>query len=100
VTISVHDKLGVLPEIMQEIKKHELNMNKIESRPSRTSDFDYEFSMEFTNASDERLAALKQNLSKHGWEMQTLVSPSSAYFSCVTNTQLLTIYLPSSLVSS
>lgn len=43
VSFSITDRIGALDEVLQIIKSHRINLARIESRPSKTADWDYDF---------------------------------------------------------
>lgn len=43
IVVSIKDKIGGLYDLLQPIKKHKINMTKIESRPSKKKAWDYYF---------------------------------------------------------
>jgi chorismate mutase/prephenate dehydratase len=45
--VSIRDKVGALYEMLLPIKKHKINMTKIESRPSKKKAWDYYFFIDF-----------------------------------------------------
>ncbi|OQA40723.1 MAG: P-protein [Candidatus Omnitrophica bacterium ADurb.Bin314] len=47
VVVSIRDKVGALYEMLLPIKKHKINMTKIESRPSKKKAWDYYFFIDF-----------------------------------------------------
>ena len=58
---SINDKVGGLEEYLKIVGKHNINMTRIESRPSKNSKFDYEFCLDFeTHSANE--AAVEQML--------------------------------------
>lgn len=64
---SIGDKVGGLQEALSVIKKYELNMLRIESRPSKTSNWDYDFFVDFENGSQEKLSKLVDDLKTLGY---------------------------------
>lgn len=52
---SITDKIGGLMEAMSIIKEDNLNMSRIESRPSKTSSWDYDFIVDFTDEDENKL---------------------------------------------
>ncbi len=60
-----HDKPGALLEVLKIFKKHEINLTKIESRPSRKKEWEYYFFVDFLGHEEDppirkALAALKK----------------------------------------
>ncbi len=45
--VSIKDKVGALYEMLSPIRKHKINMSKIESRPSKKKAWDYYFYIDF-----------------------------------------------------
>jgi len=74
---SITDKIGGLMEAMSIIKEDNLNMSRIESRPSKTSSWDYDFIVDFTdedeNKLQEKIKKLILDLKNHGY---AVVDPS------------------------
>lgn len=44
-----NDRVGALEEVLQIVRHHQVNLSRIESRPSRTAEYDYEFFIDFDN---------------------------------------------------
>lgn len=47
VQFSINDKVGGLEEYLKIVHKYNVNMTRIESRPSKNTKFDYEFFLDF-----------------------------------------------------
>jgi phenylalanine-4-hydroxylase len=47
ISFSIADQVGALDEVLKIIRSLNVNMSRIESRPSRTADYDYEFFVDF-----------------------------------------------------
>ena len=47
ILVSIKDKVGALYEMLNPIRKHKVNMSKIESRPSKKKAWDYYFFIDF-----------------------------------------------------
>jgi prephenate dehydratase len=55
VQFSINDKVGGLEEYLKIVHKHNINMTRIESRPSKNTKYDYEFFLDFeTHADNEQ----------------------------------------------
>jgi phenylalanine-4-hydroxylase len=52
---SITDKIGGLSECINIIKEDNLNMTRIESRPSKTSSWDYDFFVDFADEDENKL---------------------------------------------
>lgn len=63
---SVHDRIGILSETLQIIKDHKINVNKIESRPSITSDYDYDFILGLISDEDEVIYDMIEKMKEKG----------------------------------
>lgn len=50
-------QVGGLQEVLDVVRKHQLNMKRIESRPSKTPKWDYDFFVDFA-AADEKVRSL------------------------------------------
>ncbi len=51
---SITDKVGGLEEYLAIIRKHNINMTRIESRPSKNTKSDYEFFLDFETSKDNQ----------------------------------------------
>ena len=63
---SITDRVGGLADVLQNLKELDLNMTRIESRPSRTRQWDYDFFVDFCGASSEKLQSLAERLKSIG----------------------------------
>ncbi|MCG8570597.1 MAG: prephenate dehydratase [Spirochaetes bacterium] len=52
IIISILDKVGGLFDILKVFKKNKINMTRIESRPSKTKNWDYVFVIEYENSAN------------------------------------------------
>lgn len=79
ILFSINDKVGGLEEYLGIVRKHNVNMTRIESRPSKNSKFDYEFSLDFeTNKGNEQAVEnLLQAIKDTGVEVRKLSGESS-----------------------
>jgi len=59
---SVRNKVGVLEQCLAIFRKHNLNLKKIESRPSTSQTADYDFYVEFDSTDDAVVEGLQQAL--------------------------------------
>jgi phenylalanine-4-hydroxylase len=59
---SIADHVGALDEVLQAIKKHEINLTRIESRPSKTDEYDYDFFVDLITDGQEKLPQLLEDL--------------------------------------
>lgn len=66
VLLSITDKLGSLEETLTIIRQAGLSMTKIESRPSTTPDWDYDIFIEFSQATEEQIHKLVENVTVSG----------------------------------
>jgi prephenate dehydratase len=62
IIISIADHVGALDEVLQIIKNHGINMTRIESRPSKTADYDYDFFVELQADEHGKLPQLLEDL--------------------------------------
>lgn len=53
IVVSIKDKVGALYEMLMPIRRHRINMTKIESRPSKKKAWDYYFFIDFEGHIDE-----------------------------------------------
>lgn len=58
IVFSVKDKVGALHDILTPFSKHEINLTKIESRPSRKKAWDYVFFVDFEGHKDDEKVTL------------------------------------------
>lgn len=63
---SISDKVGGLTEVLDIVKRNNFTMTRIESRPSKTKHFDYDFFVDFSNVRQEDLQKLMDDLKTHG----------------------------------
>lgn len=75
---SVHDRIGILSETLQIIKDHKINVNKIESRPSITSEYDYDFILGLISDEDEVIHDMIKKMEEHGIKNIKFLSSSSS----------------------
>ncbi len=47
IVVSVHNKPGALHDLLEPFRRHNLDMTRLESRPSRTSKWSYVFFIDF-----------------------------------------------------
>jgi len=80
ILFSINDRVGGLGEYLQIIKKYNINMTRIESRPSKSSKWDYDFFLDFEahpgneDAVDKMLVELKAS----GVEVRKISGESSS----------------------
>jgi len=91
-------QVGALDEVLVEIKKQGVSLQRIESRPSLESDSDYDFFMEF-NALPDVAASLSDSLKKLV-KHTSLVSSNSNGIDCCPPFILLSLVLSRPLVLS
>lgn len=79
VLFSINDKVGGLEEYLKIVHKHNINMTRIESRPSKNTKFDYEFFLDFETHENNEDAVEKmlQEIRDHGVEVRKLSGDSS-----------------------
>jgi len=63
---SIGDKVGGLSEVLAHLKKRNLNMTRIESRPSKTEQFDYDFFIDIEGAHQDELNQVLAELKQEG----------------------------------
>eukprot|EP01115_Flamella_aegyptia_P002729 TRINITY_DN13767_c0_g1_i1.p1 TRINITY_DN13767_c0_g1~~TRINITY_DN13767_c0_g1_i1.p1 ORF type:complete len:278 (-),score=64.29 TRINITY_DN13767_c0_g1_i1:509-1342(-) len=76
ITFSIEDKVGGLQEVLEMIRKKELNMTRIESRPSRDDKWDYDFFVDFEGVSHEQIHKLVIELQSQGFGVSTVEGSS------------------------
>ena len=54
ISFSISDHLGALDDALQILKENSINLTRIESRPSKTADWDYDFFVDFETPEDEK----------------------------------------------
>jgi chorismate mutase/prephenate dehydratase len=54
--VSVHNKPGALHNLLESFRKHDLDMTRLESRPSRSSKWSYVFFIDFAGHMDDPVA--------------------------------------------
>ncbi len=65
VMFSIKDRIGALYDMLKSFKKHDINLTKIESRPSKKKAWDYFFFVDMKgHAEDENVAAALAELEK------------------------------------
>jgi len=62
VHFSISDRIGALDEVLQIIKAHNVNLSRIESRPSKTQDYDYDFFLDLHTKDQALLMSIVQAL--------------------------------------
>lgn len=79
VIFSINDKVGGLEEYLGIVRKYNVNMTRIESRPSKNTKFDYEFSLDFeTHSGNEgQVEKMLQEIRDSGVEVRKLSGESS-----------------------
>jgi len=79
VMFSITDKVGGLEDYLSIIRKHNINMTRIESRPSKNTKFDYEFFLDFEARDDnvEEIEKMLQEVRDTGVEVRKLSGESS-----------------------
>jgi hypothetical protein len=83
---SITDKVGGLQDALSIIKKHNLNMTRIESRPSKDEKWDYDFFVDFQDVDEKLFANLVEELDQSGYGATTVtVDGSSTSGSSVTS---------------
>lgn len=77
--VSIPDRLGGLHDILEVVAECKLNMASIESRPSTTPKWDYDFFIEFENASEAAIAQFEKRLhDKNFGEVHTFMSSEAS----------------------
>jgi len=79
VLFSINDKVGGLEEYLGIVRKHNINMTRIESRPSKSTKFDYEFSLDFEihAGNEDKVEKMLQEIKDTGVEVRRLSGGSS-----------------------
>jgi chorismate mutase/prephenate dehydratase len=57
IVVSVNNKPGALHDLIEPFRKHDLDMTRLESRPSRSSKWSYVFFIDFAGHQDDPVAA-------------------------------------------
>jgi len=80
ILFSINDKVGGLEEYLGIVRRHNVNMTRIESRPSKNTKFDYEFFLDFeTHAGNEgEVDKMLQEIRDTGVEVRKLSGESSS----------------------
>ena len=65
VVFCIHDEVGALQVVLGVISKHNLNMTRIESRPSTTREFDYDFFVDFSGADMQKVMEFTDELRRN-----------------------------------
>ena len=65
VVFCIHDEVGALQVVLGVISKHNLNMTRIESRPSTTREFDYDFFVDFSGADMQKVMEFPDELRRN-----------------------------------
>lgn len=58
VLFSIADQVGALDEVLRTVRAHNVSMARIESRPSKTADWDYDFFVDVKHAEEAVVQAL------------------------------------------
>ncbi|OZJ05067.1 hypothetical protein BZG36_02107, partial [Bifiguratus adelaidae] len=61
---AIHDKVGKLDEVLAVLRGLNVSLTRIESRPSKTPQWDYDFFVDFFPTSQQQVAAIVSELSK------------------------------------
>lgn len=79
ILFSINDKVGGLEEYLSIIRKHNINMTRIESRPSKNTKFDYEFFLDFETHNDNEgdVEKMLQEIRNTGVDVRKLSGGSS-----------------------
>jgi len=79
ILFSINDKVGGLEEYLSIIRKHNINMTRIESRPSKNTKFDYEFFLDFEthDGNHGNVENMLQEIMDTGVEVRKLSGESS-----------------------
>eukprot|EP01118_Nematostelium_gracile_P016778 TRINITY_DN7031_c0_g1_i1.p1 TRINITY_DN7031_c0_g1~~TRINITY_DN7031_c0_g1_i1.p1 ORF type:complete len:451 (-),score=122.92 TRINITY_DN7031_c0_g1_i1:27-1379(-) len=73
---SITNKLGGLAEVLDILKHNDLDLSRIESRPSKTENFDYDFFVDIVAGSPEKVDGVIQKLKEKGYAANALNSNS------------------------
>jgi chorismate mutase/prephenate dehydratase len=75
IMFSVHHEVGALHKALEVLEKHNLNMTKIESRPSKVKNWEYFFFVDIVgHANDEPIQKALEELERHCTVMKILGS--------------------------
>ncbi|KAI8373156.1 Biopterin-dependent aromatic amino acid hydroxylase-domain-containing protein [Radiomyces spectabilis] len=73
---SITDKVGALDDCLSAIKSMEISLTRIESRPSKTKDWDYDFFVDFDAVDAKQVQNVVESLRKHTKEVCVIGSDS------------------------
>ncbi|KAI8889615.1 hypothetical protein K501DRAFT_238453 [Backusella circina FSU 941] len=74
---SIKDKVGALEDCLNAIKASQVSLTRIESRPSRTNDWDYDFFVDFNADDSEKVSAVVESLRSHTKNVTIIGSDAS-----------------------
>lgn len=85
VVFTIDDRVGALDEVLQVFKNENLNLARIESRPSKTSDWDYDFFVDLQTTDSEKIASLVEKLGEKAKNVKVAGSQlfNGTYVRCV-----------------
>ncbi|OBZ87807.1 Phenylalanine-4-hydroxylase [Choanephora cucurbitarum] len=74
---AIQDKIGALESCLAAIKAMDISLTRIESRPSKTKDWDYDFFVDFDAKDADQVAKVIEGLRKHTKDVRVIGSDSS-----------------------
>ncbi|KAJ2954996.1 hypothetical protein NQZ79_g8916 [Umbelopsis isabellina] len=71
---SITDGIGKLESCLAALKAMNVSLTRIESRPSKTSDWDYDFFIEFQAENQSQVVEVVERLKKHSTQVRVIGS--------------------------
>ncbi|KAM3586923.1 hypothetical protein VKS41_001972 [Umbelopsis sp. WA50703] len=71
---SITDSIGKLESCLAALKAMNISLTRIESRPSKTSDWDYDFFIEFQAENQSQVVEVVESLKKHSTQVRVIGS--------------------------
>ncbi|KAI8368019.1 Biopterin-dependent aromatic amino acid hydroxylase-domain-containing protein [Choanephora cucurbitarum] len=74
---AIQDKIGALESCLAAIKAMDISLTRIESRPSKTKEWDYDFFVDFDAKDADQVAKVIEGLRKHTKDVRVIGSDST-----------------------
>ncbi|KAI8376988.1 Biopterin-dependent aromatic amino acid hydroxylase-domain-containing protein [Blakeslea trispora] len=74
---AIQDKIGALEDCLTAIKAMDISLTRIESRPSKTKEWDYDFFVDFDARDAEQVSNVIEGLRKHTKDVRIIGSDST-----------------------
>ncbi|KAI9487614.1 MAG: Biopterin-dependent aromatic amino acid hydroxylase-domain-containing protein [Benjaminiella poitrasii] len=74
---AIQDKIGALEDCLSAIKAMDISLTRIESRPSKTKDWDYDFFVDFDAEDAKQVSNVVEGLRKHTKDVRVIGSDNS-----------------------